>query len=311
MSNLIQARQGALWAITSFFNPAGYRRRLLNYRQFRAGLHVPLATVELSFEGSWELTDHDADKLLRVTDGDVMWQKERLLNLAVAQLPPDCEYVAWIDADVLIPDPDWPQQTIDALESVPLVQLFTTVRHLDHEGNVKPHNASCASSAASTVLDGQPASDVVGTMNTDAHGLGMAARRELLERHGLYDVCVIGGGDTALLGGAYGATDVLAQRWRMSPAQQRHYARWATDFHEDVSGRVGALPGEIHHLWHGDLKDRRYGLRHLDLERHDFDPQNDIRLGADGAWRWASDKPALHTLLRNYFQNRHEDGRPL
>ena len=28
--------QGALWAITSYFNPAGYRRRLLNYRRFRA-----------------------------------------------------------------------------------------------------------------------------------------------------------------------------------------------------------------------------------------------------------------------------------
>ena len=95
----------------------------------------------------------------------------------------------------------------------------------------------------------------------------------------------------------------------MSPAQRDHYSRWAAGFHEDVRGRVGALPGEIHHLWHGDLKDRRYGLRQIDLGPHQFDPDRDIRPGAEGAWRWASDKPALHTLLGDYFQGRHEDGR--
>ena len=146
-------------------------------------------------------------------------------------------------------------------------------------------------------------------MNTYAHGNAVAARRDLLERHGLYDGCVIGGGDSALLGAAYGVQDVIAGCWRMSPAQRVHYSRWAAGFSADVRGRVGVLEGEIHHLWHGDLEDRRYGLRHADLEPHLFDPNLDIRLGVDGAWRWANDKPALHTLLREYFRNRHEDGR--
>lgn len=299
----------ALWVITSFFNPAGYRRRVLNFRRFRAALQVPLAAVELSFDGRWELTEQDADKLVRVTDGDMLWQKERLLNFAVTQLPPECEYVAWIDADMLMQDPDWPQQTIDALTTVPVVQLFSTVRHLSGSEGITPCTVASASSAAAAVLDGSPPSEIVGTMNTYAHGNGLAARRELLERHGLYDSCVIGGGDSALLGGAYGVHDVIADCWQMSPAQRDHYTRWATGFHADVKGQVGALAGEIHHLWHGDLKDRRYALRHGDLQAHRFDPYLDVRPGLDGAWRWASDKPGLHTLLRDYFQNRREDGR--
>lgn len=299
-----------LWAITSFFNPAGYRRRLLNYRRFRAALRIPLAAVELSFNGSWELAHDDADILVRVADGDVMWQKERLLNLVLAQLPPECRYVAWIDGDVLMQDSRWPERAVQALATTPVVQLFSTVRHVGNSGSAVAGAADRAQSAAACVLGGQPPSVIVGTMNTYAHGYALAARRDVLERHGLYDRCVIGGGDTALLGAAYGVPEVIAEGWRMSAAQRDHYSRWAAGFHADVRGRVGALGGEIHHLWHGDLADRRYGLRHADLEPHRFDPNLDIHLGSDGAWRWAGDKPGLHALLRDYFRDRHEDGRP-
>ena len=51
-----------LWAITSYFNPIGYRRRLANYRAFRARLSVPLLAVELTGP---DLTDTDAEIILR------------------------------------------------------------------------------------------------------------------------------------------------------------------------------------------------------------------------------------------------------
>lgn len=297
----MSGRLGKLWAVTSIFNPAGRKNLLSNYRRFRAGLQVPLAAVELSFDSRWALGSDDADMLLRVTDGDVMWQKERLINLAVAKLPPGCEYVAWIDADVLFLNPDWPTHAIDELASAPLVQLFSTARHLGPDGAVPP---SYLWSAVAVALAGRtPFRPRV------KHGLAWAARRELLARHGLYDSCVIGGGDTALLGAAYGVSEIVADEKRMSVAQRDHYSEWAKGFHGDVEGQVGAVAGEIHHLWHGDLEHRRYELRHEDLAQHDFDPRSDIRIGADGTWRWASEKPALHGLLRDYFHSRQEDGK--
>jgi hypothetical protein len=73
---------------------------------------IPLATVELGFDGAvWELGAGDADLYVRVGGGDVMWQKERLLNLVLPRLPAACTLVAWLDCDLLLPDPDWPGAT--------------------------------------------------------------------------------------------------------------------------------------------------------------------------------------------------------
>ena len=72
-----------MWAITTYFNPVQYKRRLSNYKIFRANLGIPLVTVELSFDGRFELTNRDADILIQISGGAVLWQKERLLNVAL------------------------------------------------------------------------------------------------------------------------------------------------------------------------------------------------------------------------------------
>jgi hypothetical protein len=290
----------------------GYTRRLANFRRFRAELSVPLAAIELGFNGRWELTERDADLLVRVTDGDVMWQKERLLNILIKRLPPECEYIAWLDSDVILRDLKWPEQTVEKLKTVPLVQLFSELRYLGQDENYQV-GSPCLPSTAAAVLGGRLPAEVFQNNPQSgfppARGMALAARRDLLERHGFYDSCVIGGGDTALLYAAYGVPKVLIEKWQMHRAQGNRYLRWARDFHRDVKGQVASLEGEINHLWHGELDDRHYTSRHIELVPHRFDPYVDIRPGADGAWRWASDKPALHALLREYFQRRQEDGR--
>ena len=89
-----------LWAITCLFNPAGFRIRTDNYRIFRQQLRLPLLTVELAFEGGFELAEGDADILVQRRGGARLWQKERLLNIALEHLPDDCDAVVAVDADV-------------------------------------------------------------------------------------------------------------------------------------------------------------------------------------------------------------------
>ena len=96
-----------LWAITSYFNPVGYASRLRNYRIFRANLAPPLAAVELSLNGQFELRRDDAEIVVQIAGGDVLWQKERLLNVALGRLPADCDQVAWLDCDVIFAAQDW------------------------------------------------------------------------------------------------------------------------------------------------------------------------------------------------------------
>src|SRR5262245_55052458 len=106
---------GKLWAITCYFNPIGYQRRLLNYRTFRRRLGVPLVTVELSFDGVFQLGQGDADVLVQLIGRDVLWQKERLLNLAVQATPDEGKQIAWLDCDVVFANADWAERVSRAL----------------------------------------------------------------------------------------------------------------------------------------------------------------------------------------------------
>ena len=299
----------SLWAITSFFNPAGIRRRIENYRRFRAALPVPLATIELGFGEQWHLTDRDAELYVAVGDGDVLWQKERLLNLLLPRLPAQCRYVAWLDADVLLADPDWPRGAAEALARAPLVQLFSSVHYLDREGAQREGGGMKVPSIVAEVLRGRSATSVLErvtdrTGGAAASGMAWAARRELLARHGFHDTNVIGGGDTALACAAYGVARIAAQLHHMSPKQAARYGAWADAFHRDVAGQVGLVEGELRHLWHGELAMRDTTGRHVALAKHEFDPGADLVAGSQGAWRWASAKPSLHALLRDYFARR-------
>ncbi len=62
--------------------------------------------------------------MLRLRGSGVMWQKERLLNIAAPTLPASCTKIAWLDNDVLFENPNWVQETSDALETSFVVQPF-------------------------------------------------------------------------------------------------------------------------------------------------------------------------------------------
>jgi hypothetical protein len=300
-----------LWALTTYFNPLGYRRRLAAYSEFRCRLAVPLLAIELGFDGRFDLGDDDADILLRVSDGDVMWQKERLLNLALSTLPPACSAVAVVDCDVIFGRQGWQEDVLPLLERFPLVQPFGTVHYLGEKwrpGDLLESDVVFSQPGFAALPERLERLDVPRFAGGPAKGLAWVYRRELLERHGLYDACIVGAGDLAMVGAALGRIEPIIEIHGMNRHQERRYRRWAETFFESVQGRVGALEGDLYHLWHGELEYRHTRQRHRDLARFEFDPDNDIALGAEGAWRWNSAKPELHAYLREYFAGRREDG---
>lgn len=309
---LLREHANAVWAITSYFNPANYASRLRNYRIFRKNLIVPLVTVELSLNGEFQLCSGDADVLIQLLGGNHLWQKERLLNVALRSLPADCECVAWIDCDVVFESSDWPLAAVEALEQRPLIQLFA--KRCDLRGNgyvvgdgTTPFNFD--ESAGWKVERGAADSgELHATLTRDAPtGLAWAARRELLLQHGLYDACILGGGDRSILCAALGKFDQCAEALRMGPRQIEHYRTWAEPFYKTVTGNVGCIEGRLFHLWHGDLRNRRYRERHESFQRFSFDPFIDVATDSNGCWRWSTDKADMHEYVRNYFHSRKED----
>jgi hypothetical protein len=307
-------RADDLWLLTTYFNPAGYESKRRNYAAFAekmASSGLRLVTVECAFgDGGFDLPE--SPNVIRVRAADVMWQKERLLNLAVSRLPERCRKVVCIDFDVYFEDAAWAAETSRMLDHAAMVQPFAAgvllPRHAtSYEGEGRVLNGFAATYAR------EPDTLSAGTYLAHGHaGWAWAIRREVLDRHGLYDACIIGGGDHWLAHAACGSWTSGCADWSLGKdtAHYRHFVRWAERFYEDVRGRIGYVPGTVLHMWHGRWRDRDYTQRHAKLMAFDFDPETDLRLGESGCWEWGSDKPDMHAWTAQYFAQRREDGSP-
>lgn len=307
-------RADELWAITCYFNPVAYKRRLLNYRIFRQKLTVPLVAIELAYGAHFELRAEDADILIQLRSDQILWQKERLLNIALQAVPKDCACVAWLDCDVIFARTDWAASACRALEKFPLVQLYSEATDLPPDALPSGSQYIKVPSLACAVAAGQAPGDILqkcGIRLRDkpcAGGFAWAGRRDVLAATGFYDSCVVGSGLNAMQCAAYGIFDRSIQALHMNRRRAEHYLAWATTSYDRIHGRVGFVEGAIFHLWHGNLQNRKYRERHQEFAKFAFDPYDDIALAANGSWRWNSDKPAMHQYVRDYFIGRKEDG---
>ena len=69
-----------IWTITTYYNPQKYTNRYKNFKTFSKNIQTPLLVVEFSNTGEFELTKEDSTILVQIPKGDILWQKERLLN---------------------------------------------------------------------------------------------------------------------------------------------------------------------------------------------------------------------------------------
>jgi hypothetical protein len=294
----------SLAAICCHFNPCHYRSRLANYRAFRSGIEASglrLLTVELAFgDDPFEL--EGGEDVLQLRGRDVMWQKERLWQIGTARLfDQGCERLIFLDADVVFEDANWIVTVRAALDDHPVVQCFgaVTVRYSDQE--------TVEDGAIKRYRDG-------GTLDGHA-GFAWAFRRDALETVGLYQHCVAGGGDSALLLGATGLgdqPDAWDGRYRRhdiirhaGPVMIAHFRDWAHRFATLTRGDVGFADLAITTLPHGARRDRHYSARQKLLEG--FDPQRDVTARPGGPFEWtASGAPRAEGIM-DYVRARNED----
>lgn len=341
-----------LWCLTSYFNPRHYRTKRNNYERFAQPIRaagIPLITVECAFaDAAFDLPA--AEDTLQIRCPDVMWQKERLLNLAMDQLPREAEKVAWLDADILFTNPNWAVFTAEMLNRLAFVQPFTLRRkyragnlEIDSEiGDLHSFAYGCAKNPG--VLKHS------GYFEHGSTGFAWAARRSIFKGIGLYDRMISGTADHLMAHAMLGDFDspcirsvfdlplgtklflhnsrfkkrikqfipeILMNRIRNSPAVRNtnrqlltHFIAWAEKLGQSAKGELGYIPGIVLHLWHGHNSDRAYRERHHELLRMGFDPERDLRIADCGCLEWARKRPELEAWARDMFAARHEDGRP-
>ena len=305
------ARPSDLGVVTSYYNPCGFRARAENFARFAEPIRaagIPLVIVEACFgeEGTALPAEHES---LRITARDVLWHKERLLDLGTGWLPAHCTKVAWLDADVLFENEDWAVATSEELETAVVVQPFAEAVRLSR-GALEPREGDDVFESFAAVFVKRPEELAHGKFERHGHtGFAWAARRDLVARHGLYDACIAGSGDHMMAHAFAGDWEsrCITRMVGSGGRHLAHYRRWSRRLHEELSARLSFTAGRLLHLWHGTIENRRYAQRNKELLALAFDPKEDIRISDTGCWEWASDKPELHAWARRYFVERKED----
>lgn len=306
---------GTLWGIATYFNPVGYRNKVGHYRLFREASKkqgLKLIVVEAAIgKAPFELQDDDAEQVVRLRTDTILWQKERMFNVALKHLPADCDKVVWMDTDVLFASDSWVQDLVRKLEECVVVQPFEQgVQLAKDRQTILPaqqwigESVPRPGSIAWWLRNGRPRD---GSMSGHP-GYALAARRSLLDRFGFYDLGILGSGDAIIIGAFFG---IDPRKNAYIHVDQRslldHAALWAAPVTAAVNGSVGTVPGTVFHLWHGLQQKRYYVERYKLLD--DYDPLTDVRVdAAGGCLEWCSDKPYLHDRVRDYFWMRDEDG---
>lgn len=311
---------GTFWGITTFFNPAGYNNKYENYKIFRESSKkqgLNLCAVELAFgKAKFELKKDDAEILIQIrgNENNIMWQKERMFNIALESLPKDCDKIVWLDCDVLFENEDWINETSHLLERYVVVQPFAmSIRLLrdnkilsDPEilpiGDMEGHKLESRAYKFAETNIKQPKV----YLKSGHTGYAWAGRKEVFDKHGFYDQNIIGSGDLFMAHAYYAHRD--HRQVKLIPKKTlNNYYLWKERIFNEVKGSVWYTKGVLYHLWHGSQKSRNYFNRYLVMEKYDFDSGKDMRIGENKLWEWSSDKPELHSYLIDYFFLRNEE----
>lgn len=283
--------------VTCFFNPCHYKKRLLNYNKFRQffdQFDIEVLTVE-GILGDYESELKDYSNVLTLSGGDVLWQKEKLLNYGARyQFERGYENVMFIDADSVFENDDWLDNIKEYLNKR---DWFYGARK---QNRIHPDRKLQS-------LDFKGKFAKPGT-------IGLIMSKSFFEKiNGLYEYAIIGGGDVlmSLLLNNIDIRDMCVtikineKRYISGETSKYHYFLWRIERRKFIMIDNFFVQNKVCTFEHGRRKNRRYVDRKLLIKN--FNPFKDL-VEYNGMWKWTSHaSDELKRNVKQYFYDRNED----
>jgi len=291
--------QDVLYVVLPYFNYCGFKRRQELFIKFvhEVSRVKGIRVVVSELVGSAALPKLPVWKHVKNRSDSPVWMKEKLVNVAIKMLPEDWKYVAWIDADITFLNPNWVQDTVEALQTNDIVQMFRTAV------NLGPNNEAIKIDKGFGYMHADSGTPYI---KTDKYGYwhpgyAWACTRSAFKGMGssLLDWAILGSGDRHMAMAWIGRVlDSCPGTVHMSyKVMLMEYQYKCQNF------KVSYVPGTILHHWHGRFEDRKYKERWDVLVRHAFNPIEDVTMSL----KLTPAGKRMEKDLKDYFEGRRED----
>ena len=249
---------------------------------------IPIFTIEV-------YSDKPAIyKSFRIKSDSVLFHKERLCYLLEKQVPAKYTKLVFLDADVLFGNLNWYDDLSASLDTYDIVHPYETANWLDltYTKNIRQ---------SETVVKFFSKTRTIGY---GCHvGFAWAFKRECYNQFGFFQYCVVGSGDSLSIMGWIGQKSDLV----ISDVNSKYEVPAYIDFCRSITTRpkISYIKGDIYHLYHGAISNRRY------FDRHSiFKDVTDVRdiLKEDESGLFQITDPEIAEKVKEYFKSRNDDG---
>jgi len=283
--------------ISTFFNPLKYKNRYENYLKFQdfiyeCGLKDHFYVSEVLYKNDEPFINHK--NILRFKTEDILWHKERALNLTVKTLPKQYTKVVWVDTDIIWSNINWWKEVIKLLEEYNIIQPFAYCKFLNSHFNLD-HTQMSIFHRLFRINNGLP------TFHAIHYGGTMAYNRKYFECVELYDKDIIGGGD--FISNISILKMPIDENVQAFDPELDSYIEKSGKYLEN---KYHYLDDSVYHLYHGQLHDRQYIKRYSILKNYIF---NDMCEKDDnGLYKFKSTvSQKIKSQFLDYFKTKNED----
>lgn len=296
-----------LYVILPYFNYCAYESRKRLFLEFvkriqnNPKVRIVIAEAREN-NGSFDLPCENLKIFLhiRVVTHHRIWIKENLINLAVKQLPPLWTYMAWVDADLTFMNRDWVDDTMEALRTHDVAQMFQSCINLGPTNEAMKLDQSFFHMY---LRSGKPYHKNAKYGFWHPGYAWACTKKAYTQMGGLVEFAILGSGDRHMALALIGKVD-YSHPGNIHP----NYAKRLMEFQSRCAGlRSTFVPGTILHHFHGSIADRRYQERWNILTKNQYNPDEDIVCTQHGVVQLTKQGERIHEALSNYFVGRKED----
>lgn len=298
-----------LYVVLPYFNFVGYKssERNLNIflKNFKSYCNAELIIVEGFMDENFQLEDLSSQvgKHIKVRMHDVLWVKENLINIGFSSLG-DWQYGCWIDRDIQFANPDWALESVEKLKNYDIIQPFSECIYLGSNFNISSENNEYFKSGGHDHIISFCKWFSDPKMQKKPNTVRHAGHAWCINRNfydiigGIFDKCIVGGGDGFLsqaIGRNFGGLN------------HRLFGGAYFDYCQKMDrAKVSYLDGLIMHNYHGQIKERNYIVRLGIFNKRGFNIEKDLEYN-NGVLCLSESGKKFEKEIRNYFISRNED----